>query len=389
MNRAETYLLGFSLIFFALGSCARRDTNSTADSLANGTLYASLRSYDTSAIFSNLGTNVILAGYTDLVKNATSLKSATDSLQTCNTSSLQNLQVLWKTNFYSLKLIEIVQFGPAVQGGYYEIMDPWPTSFLSNPADTNSINTFITGSTTIDTANISALNKLQRGLPAIEYLLFDDGNGNSSLSSICQTLTGRRLTLLGFLVTDFYENTLTLKNAWSDTGGNFLTELTNAGQGSSFFETKKQALDTLITQMVNVLNNIVDKKLGYPAGLNIASSGTIRASFIESRYANASVDGLVANLISLQTFYTGNGRAGVADYVRASNPILDRKISFQIEDAISKTKQIANLQSSLLASDLTKIREAYDAVRNLRVTLTTDLSSLSGTGTSTVTGDGD
>jgi hypothetical protein len=97
----------------------------------------------------------------------------------------------------------------------------------------------------------------------------------------------------------------------------------------------------------------------------------------------------VANLTSIQSFYNGNGGAGISNYVKASNPILDRKILAQMEDAIAKTKLISNLRTSLLGSDLTKIRDAYEAVRALRITLTTDLSALSGTGTSTTTGDGD
>jgi predicted lipoprotein len=391
INRGEKIILGLSIFILAIGSCSRRDTQSTSEALINGTLYASLRSFDSTTIFTNLGKNVILSGYTDLAANASSFKTAVDGYtQSCgSTSALQNLQSLWRTNIYSLKLIEIVQFGPAVQGGYYEIIDPWGNSYLSNPPDTASINSFVSGSTTINTANISALNKLQRGIPAIEYLLFDDGTGSSSLNSICTNLTGRRLSFLTYLVADYYTNAQAMKNAWSETGGNFLNELATAGVGSSFFETKKLALDMLITQMVTVLNNIVDKKLGYPAGLNIASNGTIRAASIESRYADSSTDCLVANLISIQSFYNGNGGAGISNYVKASNPILDRKILAQMEDAIAKTKLISNLRTSLLGSDLTKIRDAYEAVRTLRITLTTDLSALSGTGTSTTTGDGD
>ncbi|WP_167883556.1 imelysin family protein [Leptospira ognonensis] len=391
INSFNILLIGLSFVFLTIGNCTRNRTEITLESLLNGSLYTTSRTYDTTAIFSNLGNNVILAGYTSLSNEATTFKTAADSYsQNCaNTTALQNLQDLWKVNFTKLKSIEIVQFGPAVQGGYYETIDPWPTSYLSNPADTSAINEFIVGSTTINTSNIASLNKLAKGLPAIEYLLFDDGTGNSSLISICNNLTGRRLSFLVSLISDYATNAGSLKNAWSETGGNFLKELTSAGLGSSFFETKKLALDSLITQMVTVLNNLVDKKLGYPSGLNIASGGTIRASAIESRYADASMDGLVANLVSLQVFYTGNGGAGISDYVRATNPILDRKIIFQIEEAISKSKQVSNLRISLTSNDLSKIRDAYEAIRALRITLTTDLSALSGTGTSTVTGDGD
>lgn len=381
-----------SILFLIANNCSRNNnTNASKESAFAGGLFNVIQIYNPTPIFSNISNNVIVSSYTNLEINARNLKAATDSYsQNCSGStSVQNLQSLWRANSNSLKESEITQFGPSVQGGYYESMDPWVNSYLSNPPDTTSINSYIAGVSTISLATITTLSKLQRGLPAIEYLLFDDGTGNSSLTSICTNLTGRRLQFLTQLVTDYYNNANALKAAWINTSGNFANELPNAGMGSSFFESKKTAMDTLINQMVGILNSIIDKKLGYPAGLNVSSSGVIRSSNIESRYADNSVDNLVSNLKSIRSYYTGSGGAGISDYVKNLNPILDRKIIAQIEDAIQKTQSISNLRTSLSSSNLTTIRDAFNSIRTLRTTLTTELSSLSGTGTVTTTGDGD
>jgi hypothetical protein len=75
--------------------------------------------------------------------------------------------------------------------------------------------------------------------------------------------------------------------------------------------------------------------------------------------------------------------------VKDINPILDRKILTQIEDAISKTQAISNLRTSLATSNLTSAKSAFDSIRTLRTTLTTELTSISGTGAVGSTGDGD
>lgn len=385
------FLTLFLILFFYQNCSNNKGNQASQDSAILGRLFTIYQTYNPTPIFSNISNSIIMTSYSNLEANAKSLKAATDSYaQSCSGStSVLNLQNLWKTNMASLKDAEINQFGPSVQGGYYEIMDPWVNSYLSNPADTTSINSYIAGSNTISLTTITALNKLQRGMPAIEYLLFDDGSGNTSLTSICNNLTGRRLQYLTQLVTDYYNNTNSLKNAWIANNGNFVNELPTAEMGSSFFDSKKNAMDTLINQMINLLNAIVDKKLGYPAGLNVSSGGTIRSTFVESRYSDTSVDNLVANLKSIRNYYTGNGGLGISDYVKNLNPILDRKILTQIDDAITKTQTISNLRTSLASSNLTNITQAFNAIRTLRTTLSTELISLSGTSATTTTGDGD
>ncbi len=392
MSKYILIALTASLLFLISGNCSKNNNaKASQESAVAGGLLNVIQIFNPTPIFSNISNNLIVGSYTNLETNAKSLKTATDGYsQSCSGStSVQNLQTLWKANAISLKESEITQFGPSVQGGYYELMDPWVNSYLSNPADTTSINTYISGASTISLTTITALNKLQRGLPAIEYLLFDDGTGNTSLSAICTNLTGRRLQFLTQLVTDYYNNANALKAAWINTSGNFANELPNAGMGSSFFESKKSAMDTLINQMIALLNSIVDKKLGYPAGLNVSSNGVIRSANVESRYADNSVENLLANLRSIRNYYTGNGGAGISDYVKNANPILDRKILAQIEDSVSKTQAISNLRTSLSSSNLTATRDAFNSIRTLRTTLTTELTSLSGTGAVGSTGDGD
>lgn len=384
-------LFSFS-IFLVSGNCSKNSHSKNSQEAAiTGGLFNIIKIFNPTPIFSNISNNVIVSSYSNLEANAKSLKAATDAYsQNCSTTtSLQNLQTLWKQNMIALKESEISQFGPAVQGGYYEAMDPWVNSYLSNPTDTASINSYISGSGTISLSTISALNKLQRGLPAIEYLLFDDGTGNSSLASICTNLSGRRLQFFSQLVADYYNNANSLKSAWVNTSGNFANELPTAGMGSSFFDSKKTAMDTLINQMIALLNTIIDKKLGYPAGLNVSSNGIIRSTNIESRYSDSSIENILANLRSIRNYYTGSGGEGISSYVKNVNPILDRKIQAQMEDAITKTQAITSLKSSLTSSNLTTTKDAFNSIRTLRTTLTTELTSLSGTGAVSSTGDGD
>lgn len=375
--------------------CGKNNGTDSSNSLLDGFLYSIYSSFQPDSTLTNSATK-IYEDYTDLETNASSFYTAISSYSSSCSSEyteLTSLRDYWKANMAILKKLELIQFGPATQGGYYENIDPYKSNFLSNPPDTTTIESIVSDTSTIDSSSVSSMSKLAKGMPAIEYLLYDDGNGNSNLSSVCSVLTGRRLTLLTELIYNYYSSAKSLKKAWDSSNGNFYDDLANAGKTGGYFQSKKEALDTLISQIINEIENIKDNKLSYPTGISSSSGGTIQVNYIESRYSGNAVTNMQNCMEGVKQLYTGDGGSGVSDYVQYYNPPLDARIKTQIDDVITKIGLIQNFDTSYQSSDQTEVETAIDSLQLLKSMLTTELSATVGNGgqdtTNTSSGDGD
>jgi predicted lipoprotein len=375
--------------------CSRSNKNEESRIASiNGIILNRLKTFNPIPLLSNLSNNVILKSYSDLEQAATDFNTLAQNYNgdcSNNASSLLNLQSAWKKNMSILKQIEIIQFGPAQFGGFYESIDPWVISYLDNTTpDTTGINSFISGSTTINSANVSTLNKLQKGLPAIEYLLFSDINANTSVSVICSGLTSRRLDFTKQLISLYLISAQNLHSQWKPSGSNYVNELPTAGSGSIYFSSQQTALTTLLLQLSNHIEFIRDNKLGYPAGLTVRSNGVKRSNIIESRFASRSIDNLVDNLVGVNNLYTGINGPGISEYIKSANPSLDKRIRQQISICISDLQKISNLQTAI-NSNASEVQVSYNSLTILKTMLTSEVSATfgssgSGSGSS---GDGD
>ena len=92
-------------LFFISGNCSKNNSKLSQESAVAGGLLNIITIFNPTPIFSNLSNTVILNFYSNLEANAKTLKAATDGYsQNCSgTTSVQNLQTLWKANIASLK----------------------------------------------------------------------------------------------------------------------------------------------------------------------------------------------------------------------------------------------------------------------------------------------
>lgn len=387
--RVGLIFLILSLVFY----CSRSNQN-TESKIASlqGMIFNRLNVFNPIPLLTNISTNVILKGYSDLEVAANELNTLTQTYSgDCSNgaSSLQSLQAQWRKNINLLKQVEVIQFGPAQFGGFYESIDPWVISFSDNiTPDINSINSFIAGSTTINTTNVSSLNKLQKGLPAIEYLLFSDVNGSTTITTVCTGLTGRRIDFLKQIVSIYTTTVQNLHSQWKSTGSNFVNELPSAGAGSIYFSSQQSALDIILLQLSNHIEFIRENKLGYPAGLTTRSSGVKRSTIVESRFANYSIENMINNLVGINNLYTGINGPGISDYVKSANPGLDLRIRQQIVLCSSNLQKISNLTTAINTNS-PDIQIAYNSLTTLKTMLTTEITLTFGSGGAKSGGSGD
>ncbi len=381
------YLL-FTLLIFAF-SC-KANKQATLDANLSGILANLFSAFDAKPSLKNISENFIFARYTDLDSSVTSLQTSVSNLSdSCggDSTKLSTLQSLWTKSYAILKSIEIVQFGAS---GSYSTIDAWPSNYLTNPPDTTKIEATIAGAETISEANLSLKGDSENGFGAIEYLLFTNQAGATDLATICGTLTGRRKTYLQEATKLLFTRVARIKLNWNPSfSGNFTTILQTAGVNNEFYKSDKEVLDTLIKQIVTIVEKIKDDKVGYPSGISVDSGGVVRTNNIESRYANLSILNIQYNLEGLQSFYIGNNGPGIADYVRYYNPSLDDRIKAKIIQTINKSKEIANLKQEIQSGSSTKIREFITVLNELKVIFSVELAGNLGSSFTPGLGDGD
>ncbi|MCB1178760.1 MAG: imelysin family protein [Leptospiraceae bacterium] len=379
------------ILFITILSGCSSNNNSTTDSSYSGLLANYFTAFNAKPSLKNISENFIYNNYLSLQTSIDSLKTLTTNLSdSCggDSTKLTELQTSWKSAYATLKKVEIVQFGPSAS---YSTIDAWPLNYLTNPPNTSSIETTISGSDTISETTLTAKSDSENGFGTIEYLLFTNNSGATDAATICGTLTGRRKTYLQEATKLLYTRVARIKYNWDPSNsGNFSTILQTAGPTNEFYKSDKEALDNLIKQIVTIVEVIKDYKVGYPAGLSSTSGGTVRSSNIESRYANQSILNIQYNLEGIQLYYIGNSNGpGIADYVDYYNPSLDIRIKEKITATINKSKEISNLKTEIDSGSLTKIRELITLLNDLKIIFSVELAGNLGSTFSPGLGDGD
>jgi predicted lipoprotein len=161
------------------------------------------------------------------------------------------------------------------------------------------------------------LGAAQKGLPVVEYLLYERD------IDVAQAFadTPRRGTYLVALANDLALRATLMREAWDPAVGNYLGELTGAGESSTTFGTVQIALSEIVNRMAFTAENIQAEKLGIPVG--DAAGGNPQPESVESRFSGRAVQDIEDNLRGIELFYFGSGSPdsiGLDVYARERDP---------------------------------------------------------------------
>ncbi len=232
---------------------------------------------------------------------------------------------------------------PAVQHAWRDARVPWEQSeaFLFGPVDTDEHDPFLDTwplnvtdleaiiASNEDIATVE-LNDDVQGFHALEYLLFQDMNGNTDAAAIVNALhtDERRRAYMRRVMGEFTAHTQALRDSWDPAMGNFVAELAMAGHGSMTYDSERAAMQTLLEAMIGIAAELHGAKLGAPSPAEE-----------ESRYSNNSRIDFLNNVRSINNVYEGrfdqtdSTSMGVTDLVAHENPALDAEVRMAIRDA--------------------------------------------------------
>jgi len=314
---------------------------------------------------------IILPSYRNLDEAAADLVSACEDVEDDpDADTVIAAQTAWRRLRSVWKESEAFLWGPVKTEHLDTIIDFFP----SDPA---AIEAEISGVATISAAYLDSRGANKKGLPGIEYLLFD-GTPVTALSG-----SARRRAWLLAAAESLKNETEKLLEAWEPGGGNFAGLVTAPGSGGSPYATPGEVRGELIGGLVFLAERIADQKLGRPLGNFTA--GIPQPDSVESSYSDGGLDDIQSNLRGilyvLNAGYEGTSDLSLLGAVRAANPAAAGALeSALVQAQLAVSLVPPPLEAAVISSDPVPAEAAFTAMKALKARLAVDLAgSLSAT----------
>ena len=349
----------FSVAWVALSLSACVDNSSAPASQNSGSISnpntpsnddnTSAENFDFLGMMANYADNIMLPNYEALHSAAESLAAAEGviatyctSIDDTTTGPSEAVTEAWLTLQAAVQRSEMHILGPVQENGgaLLNRINSYNSTELSLCGIDQAVvlaNNAAGGNGEFD---ITARTNNQRGVTALEYLLFDSELTHHCPSQIAETAdwnqrpaTERRQLRCAYAQTvaqDIANSGAELLQAWSSEGENYRLTFINPNNIEASLTALSDALFYLDL-------DVKDRKLGIPTGINNEDCSAIAcADEIESPYAQASLTLIRHNLESFRTQLTGGSGLGFDDIISfAGVPELNTRMLAAVDAAIS------------------------------------------------------
>lgn len=329
------------------------------------------------AVIRDLATIVLYPWQSELAVEAEKVNIAVATFCAGPTeANLNAAQKTWRAARLPWKRAEMVRFGPVEDLRLGAAIDFWP-------ARTETIEAAMTNAPDPVTADyVVSLGTSSKGLPALEYLIFDPVGGNAA---VLTTLGGtdatavKRCDYARAVAETLAKDAAALEMAWNATGGGFVDQVANAGTGSTTFTSGQTAIGVVVNQLNASLQGINENKISAPVGL---TTGSPDPSVVESRFSDHSLEELAENLIGFEEVYYGRhgdkSGKGLTVLVNARSAAIDTAVKQALTDARAKVAAIPPPLRTAITAQPDSVTATHAAIRALRIRLSTDVASVLG-----------
>lgn len=329
------------------------------------------------SVMRDLAKIVVYPWHTELATEAATVETTVAAF--CADPTAPNLvaaQNAWRKARLPWKRAEMVRVGPVEDLRLGAAIDFWPVR-------PDTIEAAITAAPEPITAeHIASLGTSSKGMPAIEFLLFDPIGGNAA---ILTSLGGqdapsiKRCAYAKALAETLANDTAALESAWNPASGAYIDEWVNAGAGSKTFTSGQNGIAAMVNLLNASLQGLNENKLAAPLGL---SSGTPDATLVESRYSDHSIEELLENLHGAQEVYDGRhgdvSGQGLSVLVNARSAAIDNAVKAALTEAETKISAIPAPLRTSMTTQPEAATAAHTAIRAFRIRLSTDVASVLG-----------
>lgn len=359
MKKIKLLFLIVPMALIALLIGCGKDSKGTSGSLFD--------SFDRKGMLQNIGQNIILKDIEQFNTAAAQLQDAIVALQAdANATTLSAAQAAWNNAHDKWSMCVPYNFGPMEDQLLQPKIDKWPVN-------TAAIEANISSATTIDNDYINTKGSSEKGLKALEYLLFDFDAGNTAVLEKLTTASSatNRLAYLKALAQNIQEQSNKLYTAWSPSGGNYLSQFVNADGND---------VSSSVGKLVNVFAFYIDvvKNLKVGNAIGKMTDDMPHPDMVELYESNRSMQALKLNLQSMEQVFKGGSGQGFDDLLNHMKA--QRNGSYLTEvtlagwqniytkaDAITTPLQVA------VTSDNSKVQALYTSLKEQLVFIKVDM----------------
>ena len=314
------------------------------------------------AIINNVSENVIFATYSNLDDKAGLLITSIQSFKASATeANLELCKTAWRNARIPWEQSEGFLFGPVDNAGIDPSIDSWPVNKidLENVLNSNAI---------LTKTYIDGLEGTLKGFHTIEFLLWGTGTKKVTM------FNSRQFEYLIAVSESFKGATAQLKNEWSVSGKNFISELKNAGKTSKLYPSTKAVFEEFVEGITVIADEVANGKIQDPLALQ-------DLKLEESQFSSNSKADFTDNIKSIQNVYLGTfdnkgtGK-GLSNVIVAKNVALDTRFKQEITDAIIAIQTINGTFSTAIFTSKPSVENAQKKVRKILQTLEEDIKPL-------------
>ncbi len=336
----------FILLVCIMASCQPENTKSE-------------KPFDRTAIMKQVSQTLILPAYTSMATDAEALSAAVNALkESPDEEKLLVAQQAWKKAKLQWKSAEAFAFGPIDDLFLTNAIDFWPISINGVEQAIESYEN--------QGDYLMAQGSNRKGLSALEHLLFAEGN--EVILSKWQE-DAKRSAYASLVAAQIAVDANAILKAWeSEYQASFDEDASNKA-GSS--------MTLLANEMLYLLENAKQFKLGYPAGL-ITMSDPVPEQ-VEAYYAVISKECVANNLAMLEKVFNGNTGLGFDDYLNALNATPDTPLASTINakfaDCSNALEDIEEPLQAAIINSPNKVQVLYQSLIELQNLLKADMMS--------------
>lgn len=313
----------------------------------------------------DLSNNHILPGYRDFAERAGKMNDyASVFCAQVNPSSqgLTGLQQSWRELNQSWQTIQWVKVGPIVDDNRLFRVHYWPDS---KGTVASGVNKLLTQNEAVTEALVATQSVGAQGIPALENLLFSEESSSlfnaSDKAKRCEALMAISSNVLSIGIDVVLE--------WRAADGNFIAQLT---EGTGEFDSKKDAVEELVTNWLEQIERVKDEKMLVPLGNRAPGFPEL----VEQSLSGESIASIQTNIATLKVIYSAGDGHGFDDIL--INHLDQQNIATEmlsaIEAAVSAANALDDNYSAQLNNDAgrLKITETIASMRLIRDLLTAD-----------------
>jgi putative iron-regulated protein len=313
---------------------------------------------------------VILPTYSDLAERTAELSLLLDELALAPEQAVvAEIREQYLVTRGPLEESQAFGFGPAEELRSAAAID-------QQPIDGPKIDAELAGTADLTVQRLSSIGANKRGLHAIEYLLFPEDDSELEAALLEASEAGsRRRQFLAAAAELVAKNAGALRDAWAADGGDYGRRFAEPGGADSVSPDVQAGLDTLLNQAVFLSEVVANTKLGKPLGS--ATGGAIDPSAQASERSGASLSDALGNLRGVRNVYLGSRDGSIATslstLVRAKSPATDLRARQALDEAEASLRAVPEPLTIALSDSPELVIAAFEAVKNLKRVLATEV----------------